>query len=168
MSRKYPKKWKRERETRLKAAEAFVEEWTNTGLASSFAHDYDCTFNCAEAETYGDLLRSFGYPSTAEDMMEGHLNDCDEKFRHEKNGAWTFTYVVQGPEIPKDTEYTVAMRGATGSEADKAAEALLRKLYKASNPGKYFYLVLAEVEAGVPGPLALYPWIDGRDLASAA
>ncbi|MEU5383705.1 hypothetical protein [Kitasatospora cineracea] len=66
--------------TRLKAADAFVEQWTNSGLAGSLIDDYMCTLGCSEAETYADLFRAYGYTSTADGIISDHTqyDECGD------------------------------------------------------------------------------------------
>ncbi|MFI2607741.1 hypothetical protein [Kitasatospora sp. NPDC018619] len=58
----------------LRAADAFVECWTDSGLASSLISDYT-TLCCDEAETYADVFRAFGYVNTADLIISGHADD---------------------------------------------------------------------------------------------
>ncbi|MFD4904960.1 hypothetical protein [Kitasatospora purpeofusca] len=64
----------------LRAAEAFVENWTNSGLASTLIEDYTCTLGCSEAETYADVFRAFGYYVLAEDIVHDHAeyDECGD------------------------------------------------------------------------------------------
>ncbi|MET8702765.1 hypothetical protein ABZW10_28480 [Kitasatospora sp. NPDC004723] len=64
----------------LRAAEAFVESWTDSGLASSLIHDYTRTLDCSEAETYAGVFRAFGYHALAEDIILDHTeyDECGD------------------------------------------------------------------------------------------
>ncbi|MGW2710746.1 hypothetical protein ACWC4J_17400 [Streptomyces sp. NPDC001356] len=161
MSRKYPKKVRKEYAAKLKAAEAFVESVTTSGAASDVELG-----NCNDAETYAALLRAFGYTNYAEDAIGNHKVECDDQHRHEPDGVWEFDFNVYGPNIPPDTSYTVVMDGKTGAEAEDAARDLLRRLYQQENPSHgYFWLTLVDVERGAPATACLYSWIDGRKAA---
>ncbi|MFC9591544.1 hypothetical protein ACFTUC_17360 [Streptomyces sp. NPDC056944] len=170
MSRKYPKRVRKEFARKLKAAEAFTDRWMTTGLAYSLISDYDCTLTCGEAETMADLFRIFQYPDTAEQILSDHGEDCDTRHYHEKRGAWTFTFQVKasgwkvGDEFP---EYTVVANGADGGEAEARAEKQLRKLLVPEHK-HYFWTELLEAETGIPSSTALYSWIDAREYGKAA
>jgi hypothetical protein len=166
MSRKYPKKVRNEFKRKLKAAEEFVESWTNSGLASTLITDYGCTLCCDEAEKYADLMRAFKYTETAEGILADHGEDCDTPHYHEPAGVWTFTIVAEGPAVEgiDEPEWTIVSDGKDGAEAEDRATTFLRNQLKAKYPG-YLYLITAEVESGAPGSLTLYPWTDIRKAA---
>ncbi|MGW3063862.1 hypothetical protein ACWDA8_10150 [Streptomyces sp. NPDC001130] len=159
MSRKYPKKVRKEFARKLATAEAFVESVTTSGTAGDVELG-----NCGDAESYAALLRAFGYTNYADDAMGNHKVDCIELHRHDFDGVWTFDFNIHGPQVPEDTSYTVVMDGATGAAAEDAARDLIREGFRKKHLG-YFWVTLAEVEPGIPAPTALYSWIDGRKAA---
>jgi hypothetical protein len=61
------------------AAEAFVEQWTDSQLAEELPWQFELT--CSEAETFSELFRAFGYPNTADEIIADHAQanaDCSE------------------------------------------------------------------------------------------
>ncbi|MEV5677437.1 hypothetical protein [Streptomyces sp. NPDC052179] len=164
MSRKYPKKYRKEQAAKLKAAEAFVESWTTSGLASTLIPDYSCTLGCEEAITYGALMRAFGYPSTAETILADHGEDCDTPHYHECGGVWTFTLQPEGV-AEEEGGYTIVADGANGAEAEDRAREFLRSELKAKYRSYYYWINVEEVESGVPSSTALYSWTDIRKAA---
>ncbi|MGW5773135.1 hypothetical protein ACWEVY_28785 [Streptomyces longwoodensis] len=166
MSRKYPKRVRKELQRQQAAAAAFVKEWTHSGLASGLIDDYSCTLTCGEAETYSGLFRSFGYHGTADSILADHGEDCDTPHYHAKNGVWTFTIAACGPAVAEveDPEWVIVADGKNGAEAEDRAESFLRRQLAQKYPG-YFYVSTAEVEDGVPSSTALYHWIDLRKAA---
>jgi len=81
MSRKYTKAAKRRDRAQLAAAEAFVETWADSGLSYELIDGYTCTLGCDEAEAYAGIFRSFGYTSTADQIIADHAeyDECDER-----------------------------------------------------------------------------------------
>jgi hypothetical protein len=164
MSRKYPKKVRKEYAAKLKAADAFVEAWTDSGLAWSLITDYSCTLNCGEAETFADLMRAFKYTETAEGILADHGEDCDTPHYHASQGVWTFTLQPGGNEADGEGEYTVVADGKNGADAEDRAKEFLRAHLK-QRYKTYFWIEVVEVEDGTPGSTALYSWTDMRKAA---
>jgi hypothetical protein len=161
MSRKYPRKVRKQYQARLKAAEAFVESWTTSGLAWSLITDYSCTLGCEEAETFAGLFRSFGYDNTAETILADHGEDCDTPHYHSPQDVWTFTLLV----FVRDSyiaEWAIVADGKNGMEAEERAKGFLRNSLKPKYEG-YIRVEVGEVESGVPAPTALYSWTDIRE-----
>ncbi|MFI8815704.1 MULTISPECIES: hypothetical protein [unclassified Streptomyces] len=163
MSRKYPKKVRKEFARRLKAAEAFVEAWTTSELSYSLIPDYDCTLGCEEAMTYAGLFRAFGYPETAEQILADHRESCISQHFHEGPGVWTFGISVGGTDVPAGTEYTIVAGGKNGAEAEDRAREFLHRKVREEYP--FYYIEVEDVEVGVPGSTALYAWTDIREAA---
>jgi hypothetical protein len=164
MSRKYPKKVRKEFKRQQAAAEAFVEMWTDTGLAWSLISDYSCTLTCGEAEKYADLMRAFKYTETAEGILADHGEDCDTPHYHAPQGVWTFTLQPGGNEAEGEGEYTVVADGKNGADAEERAKSFLRAHLKQKYK-TYFWVEVVEVENGAPGSLTLYNWTDIRKAA---
>lgn len=162
MSRKYPKKVRKEFARKMKAAEAFVDAWTNSGLASSLITDYSCTLGCDEADTYSDLFRSFGYTWTADQILADHGEDCDTPHFHESKGVWTFTVEAEFMDGEKD-EWQIVADGS-GADAECTATRFVRT--KLQERGmRVVWVTAVEVEAGAPSSTALYDWTDLRKTA---
>jgi hypothetical protein len=164
MSRKYPKKVRKEYAAKLKAADAFVEAWTTSGLAWSLITDYSCTLNCGEAETFADLMRTFKYTETAEGILADHGEDCDTPHYHAPQGVWTFTLQPGGNEADGEEEYTIVADGKNGADAEDRAKGFLRAHLKQKYK-TYFWIEVVEVEDGAPGSTTLYSWTDMRKAA---
>ncbi|MER6102422.1 hypothetical protein ABT115_08845 [Streptomyces sp. NPDC001832] len=168
MSRKYPKKVRKEYAAKLKAAEAFVESWTTSELSHNLIKDYDCVLGCEEAKTYAGLFRTFGYPNTAEQILADHGEGCENPHYHEPQGVWTFTIRVGGPAVKEigepDPAWTIVADGKNGEEAEERATEFLRRKIK-EEYSAFFYIEVDEVENGVPGSTALYSWTDIREAA---
>ncbi|MFF4245206.1 hypothetical protein ACFYY2_12115 [Streptomyces sp. NPDC001822] len=164
MSRKYPKKFRKEQAEKLKAADAFTDAWMTSGLAYSLISDYSCTLTCEEAMTYACIFRAFKYPDTAEQILADHGEDCDNPHYHEDQGVWTFTLQPGGNEADGEGEYTIVADGRDGSDAEERAKEFLRRKLKQKYK-TYFWIDVQEVEAGVPGSTALYSWTDIREAA---
>ncbi|WP_328377062.1 hypothetical protein OHB13_11970 [Streptomyces sp. NBC_00440] len=164
MSRKYPKKVRKEFARKLAAADAFVDAWTTSGMASTLIPDYDCPLGCSDAMTFAALLRAFGYVNTAEEILADHGEDCDYPHYHVGRGVWTFTLQPGGYDAESEGEYTVVADGESGAHAEfQATEFLRRKLkerYKTP-----VWIRVEEVESGVPASTALYAWTDLRKAA---
>ncbi|WP_435270949.1 hypothetical protein [Streptomyces sp. 1222.5] len=163
MSRKFPKKVRNEFKRQQAAAEAFVETWTDTGLAWSLITDYSCTLTCSEAEKFAGLMRAFKYTETAEGILADHGEDCDTPHYHQPQGVWTFTIEAHGPAVAgiEDAEWVIVADGKSGADAETRAETFLRNQLKKKYPG-HFYVTVNEVENGTPSSMALYPWTDIR------
>lgn len=162
MSRKYPKKFRKEQAAKLKAAEAFTDAWMTSGLAYTLITDYSCTLTCDEAETYAGIFRAFMYPDTSEQILADHGEDCDSPHYHAGQGVWTFTLQPGGNEADGEGEYTIVADGKDGSDAEERAKEFLRRELQ-KKYSTYFYIRVEEVEAGVPGSTALYSWSDIRE-----
>ena len=164
MSRKYPKKVRNKFKRQQAAADAFVKEWTKSGLSDTLIMDYKCFLNCGEAETYSGLFRAFGHVDTAESILADHGEDCDTPHYHAAQGVWTFTLQPGGNEAEGEDEYVIVADGKSGVDAEiRATEYLrahLKKKYKT-----YFWIHVVEVEVGTPGSLTLYDWTDLRKAA---
>ncbi|MFF8629706.1 hypothetical protein [Streptomyces werraensis] len=172
MSRKYPKKVRKEFARKLAAAEAFVETWTNTGLASSLITDYTCTLTCEEAKTYSALMRSFGYVNTASSIIADHCEDCDVPSEHFDTDVWTvdvgaMTFDPKLKQEVADLGWTLVLNAEHPREAEAKAEDAVRAHLHANGltlkPG--VFINVSEIKPGEPGSLALYDWIDMREAA---
>ncbi|MFJ5066498.1 hypothetical protein ACIQC7_08785 [Kitasatospora sp. NPDC088556] len=66
---------------KLAAADAFVETWTDSGLAWTFLGNLDTTLSCREAEAIAELFHAFGYVNTAADIISEHadLDECGDR-----------------------------------------------------------------------------------------
>jgi hypothetical protein len=162
MSRKYPKKVRNEFKRKLKAADAFVETWTNSGLADSLIVDYDCTLGCEEANTYSGLMRAFGYVNHAESIIADHGEDCDHPHAHDFRGVYTFSF---DSRLIESDGWTIVMDGKNGLDAEtQARDFLADALRKAHRKffGSWTDIDLIDVESGVPSCMALYSWTDAR------
>lgn len=159
MSRKFTKAMKRQMALRLQVAEAFVEAWTTSGLAATLAVDYDCTFGCENAKTFASLMKTFGYPSTAETILADHGEDCDNPHYHEPQGVWTFSLTAYGRY--RIGEWTIVADGKDGEEAEERAKEFVRSRLK-DQYVSHIRVVVDEVENGVPSSTALYSWNDIR------
>lgn len=164
MSRKYPKKVRKEFQRKLKAADAFVDSWTTSELPSNLGGDYGCYLTCTEAETFAELLRAFRYPNTAAEVLSNHAQNCETPHHHKGQGVWTFTISVGGDGVPDDTEYIVVADGKNGEEAEERATEYFRPRCRRQY-GPFAYIDVSEVEDGIPSSTALYSWIDLRKAA---
>jgi hypothetical protein len=162
MSRKYPKKVRQEFARKLKAADAFVDAWTTSGLAYDLIPNYDCTLGCEEAKTYADLFRVFEYTNTAEQILADHGESCETPHYHEPQGVWTFDLEAFGRY--RIGEWTVVADGKDGSEAEERAKEFVRNRLK-DQYASYIRVEVQDVESGVPGSTALYSWTDLRKAA---
>jgi hypothetical protein len=159
MSRKYPKKVRNEHKRKLKAADAFVRAWTESGLSSTLIHDYNCFLNCGEAESYSGLFRAYGAPDTAESILADHSEDCDTPHYHKAQGVWTFTVEAHFASGESD-EWTVVADGS-GEQAEDRAKQWVRDALRAQGAA-VMYVLASESGEGTPGSLPLYDWIDIR------
>ncbi|WP_340376625.1 hypothetical protein U5640_16905 [Streptomyces sp. SS7] len=161
MSRKYPKRVRKELGRKLAAAEAFVEAVTTSGCAADIEF-----YSCEDAERYAAMLRVFGYVNYAEDAIADHKTECAEPHRHQLDGVWTFDIRAGGPAFDgvEDPEWTVVADGKNGAEAEGRAKLFVEAELKKRH-SLYFWLTVTEVENGVPSPLALYDWTDIRKAA---
>lgn len=155
------RKNKKLRKKRLAAAEAFVEAWTDSGLAYNLIPDYGCTLGCSEAKTYAGLLRAFGYENTADQILADHGEDCDNPHYHEPNNVWTFTLEAKGVNVEEDASWVIVADGKDGQEAEGRAWKYLTDQLQKEIEG-YFWVRVIDVASGVPGSLALYSWTDIR------
>ncbi|MEU6765923.1 hypothetical protein ABZ916_25835 [Streptomyces sp. NPDC046853] len=155
MSRKYPKRLRREQAARLAAAEEFAEEWAKSELEA---------FGCGETKALLGILRAFGKTQAADDVFATHLTDCQYPHYHEPYGTWTFSIEAHGSEFGPDDVWDIASDGVNGEIAERrAVEWLEEQLKKRSR--FYFTLSVCEVEFGAPSSMALYNWIDLRSAA---
>ncbi|MFF9649708.1 hypothetical protein [Streptomyces sp. NPDC014622] len=166
MSRKYPKKFRKEQARKLKAAEAFVEAWATSELASNLITDYDCQIGCEEANTFADLLRSFRYVITADQILADHGEYCEYPHAHDFRGVYTFSF---DSRLIESDGWTIVANGKDGLDAEsKARDFLADRLREAH--GKFFGpwtdINLIDVESGVPGSTALYSWTDIREVSA--
>lgn len=168
MSRKYPKKTRKQFAAQHKAAEAFVEMWTDSGLASELITDYDCTLTCGEANAFAALMRSFNYENTADQIIADHAEDDDCGAEHHTQcKVWTFTFELKG--YKDESSWTIVADGTDQQDAEKGARSALRKGLKKKIPDEFefarawSYVSLWEAEFGVPTSTALYTWTDARD-----
>ncbi|MVO87448.1 hypothetical protein GPA10_22455 [Streptomyces sp. p1417] len=163
MSRKYPKKIRKEFKRKLAAAEEFVEVWMNTGLSSSLITDYSCTLTCAEADTYAGIFKEFGHPDTAATILADHGEDCDSPHFHEPRGVWTFEIEANGRAVDHldNPTWTVVADGENGARAECRALEFLRKELRKEYTHDFWFWV-QEAESGVPGSTAIYSWLDAR------
>ncbi|MEV3860691.1 hypothetical protein AB0J38_41080 [Streptomyces sp. NPDC050095] len=174
MSRKYPKKVRKEFKRKLAAAEAFVEAWTNSGLASTLITDYTCTLMCEEAKTFAGLMRSFGYHNTAAQIIADHCEDCDDLEYHFTTDVWTVDVEVQtfNPDLKaaaEDFAWTLVLNAERPNEARGKAEAAVTDHMKGQGllkPG--MFVTATDVRSGFPASTALYSWTDLREVESAA
>ena len=171
MSRKYPKRVRKEFARRLKAAEAFVETWTNSGLASTLVTDYSCTLTCEEAKTYAGLMRAFGYNNTAAQIIADHSEDCDDLAVHFDTDVWTVdvevnTFVPALKAEVRDLGWTLVVNAEHPNEAgNKAEEAVTAHMQEKGLLKAGMWVTAAEIKPGVPASMALYPWTDIRQAA---
>ncbi|MFB6654856.1 hypothetical protein ACFCZ4_06735 [Streptomyces microflavus] len=164
MSRKYPKKFRKEQAVKLKAAEEFTDAWMTSGLAYNLLPDYDIALGCEEAEAYAKLFDAFNHASTAERVLADHKEGCCHPHYHDGKGVWTFVISARGANLPADTEYTIVADGPDGVSAEiRAEDFLLGELRK--NFGPFVHVLTEDVENGVPGSTALYSWTDIRKAA---
>lgn len=161
MSRKYPKKFRKEQAAKLKAAAAFTDAWMTSGLSYNLLPDYDISLGCEEAETYAELFHAFNYPHTGEQILADHRQGCCHPHYHGGKGVWTFVISARGTDIPADTEYTIVADGPDGVAAEiRAEDFLLGELRDKFGPG--VHVLTEDVEEGVPASTALYAWTDIR------
>jgi hypothetical protein len=166
MSRKYPKKVRKAYAAKLKAADAFVEAWTTSGIASTLIHDYSCFFNCGEAKAYSDLMRSFGYTYTAEQIIADHSEDCDEPEIHYPTGVWTVDVEAYPFGQPERYSWTFAVEAPHPNDArEKAIGAARAHLRREGLWVDGMYVFEREINPGVPSSMALYTWTDLREAA---
>ncbi|MFJ7329008.1 hypothetical protein ACIQVN_22550 [Streptomyces cyaneofuscatus] len=164
MSRKYPKKFRKEQAAKLKAAEEFTDAWMTSGLSYNLLPDYDVALGCEEAETYAGLFNAFKYPNTAEQILADHSEGCCQPHYHAGKGVWTFVVSARGANAPTDTEYTIVADGPDGLAAEiRAEEFVLGELREKFGP--YVHVLTEDVTEGVPGSTALYAWTDIRKVA---
>ncbi|MGW1231405.1 hypothetical protein [Streptomyces californicus] len=161
MSRKYPKKFRKEQAAKLRAAEKFTDAWMTSGLAYELLQNYDMTLGCEEAETYAELFNAFKYPHTAEQVLADHREGCCQPHFHGGKGVWTFVISVRGADVPADTEYTIVADGPNGVAAEiRAEEFILGELRQEFGP--FVHVLTEDVEEGVPSSTALFAWTDIR------
>ncbi|NEB42564.1 hypothetical protein [Streptomyces sp. SID14515] len=161
MSRKCPKKFRKEQAAKLRAAEAFTDAWMTSGLAYNLLPDYGIQLGCEEAETYAELFHAFKFPHTGEQIIADHRQGCCHPHYHAGKGTWTFVISVKGASVPADTEYTIVADGPTGAAAEiRAEEYLLGEMRKKFGP--LVHVLTEDVEEGVPASIALFSWTDIR------
>jgi hypothetical protein len=169
MSRKYPKRVRKEYARKLAAAEAFVKTWTNTGLASTLITDYSCTLTCEEAKAYADLMRSFRYPNTAAQIIADHCEDCDQPEEHFDTNVWTVDVEVNTffPELKAEVEelgWTLVVNAEHPNEAgNRAEEAVTAHMQKEGLLKSGMWITSAEIKPGVPASTTLHAWSDIRE-----
>jgi hypothetical protein len=162
MSRKYPKKVRKEFAAKLKAAEAFVESWTTSELAALLITDYGCTLGCQDAKTFAGIFSAFGYPNYAECILADHGEDCDNPHYHEPQGVWTFDLTAFGRYRIGD--WTVVADGKDGADAEERAKEFVRNRLK-DQYASPIHVRVNDVENGTPSSMALYNWTDIRKAA---
>ncbi|MFI0553447.1 hypothetical protein [Streptomyces scabiei] len=163
MSRKYPKKVRKEFKRKLAAAEAFVETWTNSGLSYSLITDYNCTLGCDEAKTYAELFRAFRYSNTAAQIIADHSEDCDYLTEHYDTDVWTVDVDAHGFQGQEPLSWTLVVNAERPNEAIGKAEDAARKHME--REGRQGYWLSSEVVPGVPASTALHTWTDLREAA---
>jgi hypothetical protein len=166
MSRKFPKKVRKEFKRRQVAAEAFVEAWTTSGLSHSLITDYSCYLNCDEAKTYANLMRAFGYTETAEQIIADHSEDCDEPETHYPTDVWTVDVEAYSFGQPERYSWTLVVGAPHPNEAkEQAIDAVRAYLRREGLWIDGMYVFEREIVPGVPGSFALYDWTDLRKAA---
>jgi hypothetical protein len=71
---------RRERAEQLQAAGYFADIWATT--LAGLPDDYACWMNCPEANAAAWLLRAFGMPLTADELLTAHADHDDEGDEH--------------------------------------------------------------------------------------
>lgn len=160
MSRKYPKKDRKQHKARLAAAAAFVEAWTTSELSYNLIPVHHCPLNCAEAETYAGLFRAYDYPNTADQILEDHGETCDGP-----HASQVWQVDIEACGVEPDASWTIVADGKRRSEAETRAKEWLRRHLRGKFAGRRFELTVMDTSLGVPSPTALYSWVDLRKAA---